>query len=267
MSWTTTTAWSEVFFFGLWLGYILIVDGWIYRRTSTSPVSRGIPAFVLTFALSVPFWWVFEWCNWRLHNWSYVHPVPQAQLSHVLLFSLCFSTVLPALLETMELLRSVRVFGGTWRGPRLPQTRLLLWTVALLGVAALVVMLVFPRQLFPLVWLFLLMILDPVNSRMGWPSVWNEVARGRWQLPLVLASTGLVCGILWEFWNSQTVGVYWVYHLPEFLSHPHLFQMPLPGYLGYVPFAASAYACYHSARNLIALSLGQRLLTEDRGVC
>ncbi|MEV7597245.1 hypothetical protein AB0O91_07600 [Kitasatospora sp. NPDC089797] len=250
--WTAVTAWTEVFFFGLWSGYVLIVDGLVHRRTGDSLLDRGRAGFVLVFVLSVPFWWAFEWCNWRLHNWSYVHPVAQDRLSHVLLFSLCFSTVLPALFETAELLGSTRLFRGSWRGPRLPHTTALSWAVTVLGLLALVLMLLFPRQLFPLVWVFPVLVLDPVNCRAGRPSLWGEVARGRWRLLFLLALTGLGCGLLWEFWNEWTAGVHWRYHLPAFLSHPHLFRMPLPGYLGYVPFAGSAYACYQSARHLLA---------------
>lgn len=246
--WTVTSAWSEVFFFGLWLGYILTADGLVRRRTGTSLIDRGKGRFLLVFVCSVPFWWAFEWCNWALHNWSYVRPVPQNQISHVLLFSLCFSTVLPALFETAELLRSARPFRGPCRGPVLPHNRPLTGGVTALGVASFGLMLAFPRQLFPLVWAFPVMVLDPLNSRAGRPSIWAEAAQGRWRLPLVLAAAGLTCGFFWEFWNYGTAGGHWVYHLPGFLSHPHLFRMPLPGYLGYLPFAASAYAFYQTAR-------------------
>ncbi|MCC2275208.1 di-trans,poly-cis-decaprenylcistransferase [Streptomyces sp. ET3-23] len=257
--WTVTTAWTEVFFFGLWLGYILTVDGLTLRCTGTSLLNRGAGRFVLAFLVSVPFWWMFELCNWRLHNWSYVHPVLQGQAIHVLLFSLCFSTVLPALFETAELLGSTRLFGRDWHGPRLPHNSTLSWLVVALGVASLVSMLLFPRQFFPLVWIFPLMIFDPINSRMGWPSLWEQAARGSWRLPLVLAATGLVCGFFWEFWNYWNVGVRWEYHLPVFLSYPHVFQMPLPGYLGYLPFAASAYAFYQTAGNLLTHGLSDPL--------
>jgi hypothetical protein len=241
--WSVVTVWSHALFFGLWLGYVLTVDGLVHRRTGTSMLDRGAGAFVLAFAASVPFWWVFEWCNWVTRNWSYTLPVPMGRTADILMFSLTFSTVFPALFETAELLRSTRLFRGPWQGRGLPLARVPTWCATGLGVLALVGMLLLPRQLFLFVWLFPLLILDPVNGR---PSLWDQAAAGRWRLAALLAATGLVCGFFWELWNSRATGEHWQYFLPSFLSHPHLFAMPLPGYLGYPPFAASAYACYQA---------------------
>lgn len=246
MSWSVVTVWSHALFFGLWLGYILTVDGLVHWRTGTSMLDRGVGAFALAFGVSIPFWWVFEFCNWAIRNWAYTLPAPLDRTTDILMFSLTFSTVFPALLETAELLRSTRLFQRPWRGRGLPLDRVSTWWVTGSGVTALVAMLLFPRELFALVWVFPLLILDPLNSRLGRASLWRQAAAGRWRLAAVLGATGLVCAFFWELWNSRTLGEQWRYYLPSFLSHPHLFAMPLLGYLGYPPFAASAYACYQS---------------------
>ena len=50
-----------------------------------------------------------------------------------------------------------------------------------------------------------------------------------------LALGALVCGFFWEMWNYWSYPQ-WIYHTPgvEFL---HVFEMPLLGYGGYIPFA------------------------------
>ena len=55
-----------------------------------------------------------------------------------------------------------------------------------------------------------------------------------------VAWTGvLICGFFWEFWNFKSHPK-WAYHVPgvDFLR---VFEMPLLGYLGYLPFALEVY--------------------------
>ncbi|MCX5879514.1 MAG: hypothetical protein NTY44_10440 [Deltaproteobacteria bacterium] len=44
----------------------------------------------------------------------------------------------------------------------------------------------------------------------------------------------LLCGLFWEMWNFYSLAK-WVYHVP-FVQRFHLFEMPLLGYAGYLPF-------------------------------
>lgn len=52
----------------------------------------------------------------------------------------------------------------------------------------------------------------------------------------------LLCGFFWEFWNYYS-SPKWIYEVP-FVDFWHLFEMPLLGYLGYLPFALELYALY-----------------------
>jgi hypothetical protein len=55
------------------------------------------------------------------------------------------------------------------------------------------------------------------------------------------AAAGILGGVLWEFIN------YWSLTRWEYLVLPeaaHAFEMPLAGYLGFVPFAFSTLAVY-----------------------
>jgi hypothetical protein len=65
---------------------------------------------------------------------------------------------------------------------------------------------------------------------------------GRWEKVFRLFTAGLICGILWEFWNSLAVS-HWVYNIPYF-SFGRIFEMPILGYLGFLPFAGECYLMY-----------------------
>ena len=53
----------------------------------------------------------------------------------------------------------------------------------------------------------------------------------------------LVCGFFWEMWNYYSYPK-WIYHIPG-VGVLHIFEMPLLGYLGYLPFAWELYALRH----------------------
>jgi hypothetical protein len=62
-------------------------------------------------------------------------------------------------------------------------------------------------------------------------------------------AAGIVCGILWEFWNHWALAKWRYVGVPVFPS-VRLFEMPLAGYLGFPPFALEVFAMYHLVRPL-----------------
>ena len=48
------------------------------------------------------------------------------------------------------------------------------------------------------------------------------------------ASAALVCGFFWEMWNYWSEAR-WQYDIP-YVGQFHVFEMPLLGYAGYLPF-------------------------------
>jgi hypothetical protein len=44
----------------------------------------------------------------------------------------------------------------------------------------------------------------------------------------------LICGFFWELWNWKSLAK-WIYTVP-FVERWHVFEMPLLGYAGYLPF-------------------------------
>jgi hypothetical protein len=52
-----------------------------------------------------------------------------------------------------------------------------------------------------------------------------------------------MCGFFWEMWNFFSYPK-WVYHIP-FFDFLRVFEMPILGYGGYIPFALELFALYH----------------------
>jgi hypothetical protein len=119
------------------------------------------------------------------------------------------------------------------------------------GAAMLVVPFVVPpavaRYMAAPVWLGFIFLLEPINRRLGADSlVPDGNVRRVWNLLL----SGLLCGVLWEFWNYWS-GAKWHYTVP-ILEHVKMFEMPLPGYLGFPPFALECFVMYVFVRVLVA---------------
>lgn len=124
------------------------------------------------------------------------------------------------------------------------------------GAACLLIPLVIPLRiaayLFVLIWVGFVFLLDPVNHRLGLPSLLGDLAEGRRGRFYSLLLSGWVCGWLWEFWNSWAAAK-WHYIFPMFQEWK-IFEMPAPGFLGFLPFALECFVMYVSA----AAALGVR---------
>lgn len=243
LAWSGIQPWSWYTFVPLWLGYILVVDGVVRLRTGTSLLLRSRREFALLFVTSAPLWWLFELFNLRLDNWAYTIPFSYTRFEYVLLGSIAFSTVVPAVFETADLYRSFDRFSGTWLWFRFLAGRRGWLVTCLLGVLMAAAVLIAPGQAFPLVWVSVFLICDPLNRKRGQPSITAQTASGRWDTVRVLALAGMTCGFFWEMWNYWSEPK-WMYSIPVVDFAP-LYEMPILGYLGYIPFALEVYALYH----------------------
>ena len=57
-----------------------------------------------------------------------------------------------------------------------------------------------------------------------------------------LVLSGFLCGMLWEFWNYWSRAK-WHYTVP-IMEHLKIFEMPVPGYLGFPAFALECFTMY-----------------------
>jgi hypothetical protein len=235
LNWMLSGLRTAYLFFPLWLGYILVIDTLVERRAGTSFWIRSCQNFVLLFFLSAPAWWLFELINKRLHNWQYLGGEHFSDLQYFILSTISFSTVMPAVFGTAELVRSFRWTDRLTNGPRVPNTPAVHATLFCVGVAMIALMLEWPKYFYPFAWTSLVFLLEPINHWLGHPHFLERLDHGDWRKIISLALGSLICGFFWEMWNFCSFPK-WIYHTPgaEFL---HIFEMPLLGYLGYIPFA------------------------------
>lgn len=229
--------------FPLWFGYCLTVDAAVFFRKGSSLFSRDPSTYIGMYLISVPAWWVFEIINWRTGTWINLGKEHVGPIAFFLLSSLNFSTVIPAVFGTAELATTFRIIQNLKTGPRITLKPPLLTGMFIAGWIMLVLLLIWPLYFFPLVWLSIFFILEPINARKNYITLTGFLAQGDWR-PVAAFSTGcLICGFFWEMWNFFSYPK-WVYEIP-FVSFLKVFELPILGYGGYIPFSWEIFAFYH----------------------
>jgi len=230
-------------FFPMWTGYCLTVDALVFTRKGHSLLTRNPRAYIALFLISMPAWWLFEVINWRMQNWSYIGEESFSDVEYFLLSTLSFSTVMPAVFGTAELVGSFKWITRIKRGHRIALTPAPLIILFTAGFIMLILMLIWPVYFFPFVWLSVYFILEPINAWLKNRTLLSYLTAGNWQPVLSLWCGCLICGFFWEMWNFYSYPK-WVYHVP-FFDFLRIFEMPLLGYLGYIPFSLELFALYH----------------------
>ena len=233
--------WQRYTFTPLWLAYILVVNGLTYRRSGGCLLTHLPLFFLLLFPLSAAFWWFFEWLNRFAQNWYYVGLGQLSAGRYVLFATLPFATVLPAVLSTAEWLETApRSAAGLDRYlvVRLARPKLAAGLALGLGTLGLTLIGIWPDGLYPLLWLAPLAVLTAARVFLGRPTVFQGLAQGDWRRVYRLAVAGLICGCFWELWNYFSLAK-WMYDVP-WVGRAKLFEMPVLGFAGYLPFG---WAC------------------------
>ena len=260
IAWSGREPWTWYTFVPLWLGYIFSLDGINLMRTGTSLLTRSRREFAFLFLTSAPLWWIFELFNLRIDNWFYTIPFAYTRFEYVVLGSIAFSTVVPAIFETAEFYRSlvgrrpvrwVAAFAGDggWL------------TAVVVGLAMIALVVLFPRQAFPLVWVSVFFFIDGINRRLRLPSITEQTAARRWDTVVILILAGLTCGFFWEMWNYWSVPK-WTYSVPHADFLP-IFEMPILGYLGYIPFSLEVFALYYLLRRCLGPTPADYVAFDD----
>ena len=221
-----------------WWPYILAAESLLVLAGGESELFENPGRFLILLPLSLTVWLLFEALNFRLDNWSYV-ALPQDRFWRWLGYVLSFSTVLPGLFATGRMLECMGLFKGQAETRPLRGAEGLHAPMLATGLAFLALPLLLPGFFFPLVWLAFIPLLEPVVHSLGGKSLLAGLERGDRRPVWLLLTAGMVCGLLWEFWNWRA-GARWVYHLP-IDAGPRLFEMPVGGYLGFAPFAVECF--------------------------
>jgi hypothetical protein len=247
--WHVVSFWNPAAFALLWTGAALMM--WHASRAGYPGLWRHL-ALAVT---SVPLWWWFEFVNERIQNWHYISPFEvgftaiegfsRVQSWHDLspaypsifwyafLSSLAFSTVVPAVIAATTLVRGLSLHQGVLAEA---PTRLG-WLQIILGITLQITVFAFPDQMYPFVWIAPFLLVDGLGALLDGHCLGADMLRRRWRETCLIAAAGLICGLAWEFWNYWSVPS-WEYRVP-LLGFWKVFEMPLLGYAGYIPFAWS----------------------------
>src|SRR5256885_6846024 len=239
-----------------WWGIVLALDGAVRLRHGWSPF--GKPRDVVVHAIaSVAFWDAFELLNLRLHDWWYVG-VPRNPLAGAAFSAISYATVLPAVRLALAIVapapRAERIVAAASCGKR--------GRTAVAGAAMLAAAVLAPRVAFPFAWIFLWPLCESLlaGRRDETPAVASPLqafCTGRRDLVLRTLALGLPFGLTWESLNWGCARG-WIYTVPHF-ERPKLFEMPVAGYLGYLPFlleCAAALAVLERMRPRRAAPVG-----------
>lgn len=238
-----------------WYGLLAAAAAGLALRTGRRPVTAAQGLSLLLW--SVPFWYLFEAANFRLANWYYVL-LPAGTATRWVGCATAFATVLPALYLAHRWTTSLGL-GRGWRtrGFRLRPGHL--WAMGGAGAVFVALALWRPGLFYPLIWGALTLLLEPWNCRRDPDaSLLADLARGRPGRILRLVVAGLGVGVVWEALNALA-RARWIYTVPG-LEGAKLFEMPVPGYLGFPVLALDAFVAY---RALVHLGVAVPAWTAD----
>ena len=288
----------------LWIAFILLVNAFTLRRTGRCLMLSRTRSFLLLFPVSAGFWWSFEYLNRFVGNWRYVGGMEFGAVEYFLFATLPFSTVLPAVLSVRELLLSFPRFDGAFRewrplSPAPPHLELradgvppmdvaegairaprrrgtpaagrtggtrpgaIGLAALLLSCAGLFAVGIVPDFVFPLVWVAPPALLISLAALRGEPHSLSGIASGDWRPAISAVLAALLCGFFWETWNFGSYAK-WVYAIP-YVDTLHVFEMPLLGYAGYLPFGVLCAEV--GDRFLARRDAGGKLFSPPTGNC
>ena len=249
INWTFPGPRTNWGFFPMWLGYCLTVDGLVFWRTRTSLLTRSWRNYIGLFVISAPVWWTFEALNLRTQNWIYIGLKFFTPFEYVFWTTLSFSTVIPAVFGSAELIASFDFAKRIKRGPVIGTDKPTTIGFFVAGWIMLVGVLIWPELFFPFIWLSPFFIIEPLNIWLGNRSLADWTKKGDWRPVISLWMGVLLTAFFWEMWNYFSYPK-WIYHVP-WGGWLHIFEMPLLGYGGYLPFSLELFAIYHLVTSVV----------------
>jgi hypothetical protein len=228
---------NQFFAFSVWT-YLLLADGVLYRLKGSSPLVTRTEEYFVLMLWSMFFGAFFELFNLRLALWQYVQQ-PDTLSTRWTGRLLSWASILPCLFITQELLQYMIPFRKLKIEPLTPDfSDELVMSAA--GLIMLTLALAFPRAFSSLACCAFFFLAEPLNMRLGLPSLLRELRGGLSGKTFALMVSGVLCGLAWNFWNSCAGGK--LEYLPPFDAWPTLFGFPVLGYPLFAFFGVEAYA-------------------------
>lgn len=242
---------TSYFFFPLTAGYTMFVDAWALSRGGQSIFVRKKNLVPFLLLASVPSWWLFEILNLRLQNWVYLGVESLSPAAYILSMSVAFSTVMPAIFSSANLMYTFEWVRNIRLNVKISKDKPTLTKLFITGWVMLALLLIWPKYFYPCVWICVILIIEPLNVYLGFPSILDHLSEGDWKPVWALFAGGVVCGFFWEVCNYYS-NPKWIYEIP-FVGFLHIFEMPLLGYGGYMPFALELFAAYNLMAGVLSV--------------
>jgi len=274
LMWARVTPFGELVYYAftpLWWGFILTLDGLVFHRSGGySLIARRPKTLLFSVLVSLVGWFYFEYFDYfALGNWFYPQStMPElSQKTVVFLYFIAYTTVWPAIFEWYTLLNTFPKLAKRYSdGPKIVfPGGLMFWG----GFVLIFAMVFFPYPLFWVLWIGPLTIFSGQLIRKGIWTPFTAIANGNWGPGLLMALSAVFNGFFWELWNygsaHPTLPVtnpnYWDYDIP-YVNVIHIFsEMPLLGYMGYMPFGVLAFVVFIWLAQLFGFN--SQLLEDD----
>jgi hypothetical protein len=235
----------------VWWGYILIIDALIFQKKKKSPLINRPKKVLKWVFLSEVFWILFELLNLFALNWTYYR---YTLIVHLVDYTIVFT----AIWITYYFLREYKFFDKIRISFNLKFNKSLLVMSILFGLFCMWGPLISPYYLFWGMWVFPILLFDPINYLSGRPSIIRELEKGKLNKIISITIAVLICGFLWEFWNYWAYPK-WFYNVPILhdlaiftpITTFKIFEMYAIGYLGYIPFGLSLFSMYYLAAGIL----------------
>lgn len=264
--------WSDL---PLFWGFTLMLDGWVYKRNNGRSLISIIPQELIGIGMaSVSGWMIFEFLNFFIDdNWYY----PMGKIidrEEFLLYACIISSgLLPLAFEWYCVFQTFPKLNFRFsNGIKLVFSERLKWISLIGGLGGLFASGLFPMQLFGALWLSPPIILAVVLDKIGVWTPFKPIGQGNWSPLLLSALTYLVTGFCLEGQNylsaihdGQNVlftedPAYWQYSIP-YVNVLHVFEMPLLGFFGYLPFGIYCWLWWIAFATL--LNIPAKFLSAD----
>ncbi len=243
LNWNLEGLRTQILFFPLWFGYILTIDAIVFYRKNTSLLTRSKKNFALLFLISAPAWWIFELMNWQTQNWFYEGKQFFTDVEYAILATISFSTVMPAVFETTELVGTFKWINNFKKHKIFTPSKSTINKFLLTGIIMLALVIIFPQYFYYFEWAAVYFILEPINYKLKNRTLFDYTIKGNWSPIAALAIGTLICGFFWEMWNYFSYPK-WIYDTPM-VNFLHVLEMQLLGYIGYIPFSLELFAIYN----------------------
>ncbi len=256
--------WSDL---PLFWGFVLVMDGIVYKRTGGNSMISQRPQELLGIGVaSAGGWMLFEYLNFFVNDdWFY----PWGDIIDrevFLLYAIVISSgLLPLAFQWYDFLNTFPAIRVRYTdGIKITLPRWIKWILLIVAIFGLIGSGLFPDYLFFSLWISPVLLLILVLDLTGRWTPLKSISHGNWGPTMLFALTYLIQGLLLEGQNyfsaihegDQIVfteaPAYWQYNLP-FVNRFHLFEMPILGYLGYLPFGLYCWIWWIAFAKLLGI--------------